>query len=54
MKKVVWFMLLLPIAAGLHAQKDITLEGIWKDYEYVAKSVPGFNLLNDGKHYTRL
>lgn len=54
MKKVVWIMLLLPFAAGLHAQKDITLESIWKDYEFFAKSVPGFNFLKDGKHYTRL
>ena len=36
------------------AQKDITLEGIWKDYEFNAQSVPGFNFLKDGKHYTRL
>ncbi len=36
------------------AQKDITLEAIWKDYEYMTKSVPGFNFLKDGKHYTRL
>ena len=35
-------------------QKEITLEGIWKDYSYLSKSVPGFRFMNDGKHYTRL
>ena len=36
------------------AQKDITLEAIWKNYEFFPRSVPGFNFLKDGKHYTRL
>ena len=55
MKKVVWLVaLLLPALTGLQAQKDISLEGIWKNYEFYAKSVPGFNFLKDGKHYTRL
>lgn len=36
------------------AQKDITLEGIWKDYEFSSKSVPGFSFLKDGQHFTRL
>ena len=54
MKKVVWLVaLLLPALTGLQAQKDISLEGIWKNYEFYAKSVPGFNFLKDGKHYTR-
>lgn len=55
MKKTVWF---IALAFGLgflgQAQKDITLEGIWKDYEFYTQSVPGFNFLKDGKHYTRL
>lgn len=34
--------------------QEITLEEIWKEYKYYAKSVPGFNFMNDGKHYTRL
>jgi dipeptidyl-peptidase-4 len=36
------------------AQKKITVEDIWRDYKFVAKSVPGFNFLKDGKHYTLL
>lgn len=35
-------------------QENITLEGIWKDYKFATNSVPGFNFLKDGKHYTRL
>jgi dipeptidyl-peptidase-4 len=35
-------------------QSNITLEEIWKDYKYFAKRVPGFNFMEDGKHYTRL
>jgi dipeptidyl-peptidase-4 len=55
MKKVVWLMmLLLTVVVVVQAQKDITLEGIWKDNEFGSKSVPGFSFLKDGKHYTRL
>jgi len=32
----------------------ITIEDIWDGDKLVGKSVPGFNFLNDGKHYTRL
>ena len=39
---------------NLHSQDTITVEKIWKDYEYLAKRVPGFNFMNDGQHYTRL
>lgn len=34
--------------------KEIKLEDIWTNYTFIAKSVPGFNFLKDGKHYTRL
>ena len=36
------------------AQKEITTEDLWRDYTFFANSVPGFNFLKDGKHYTRL
>ncbi|HMP32301.1 MAG TPA: DPP IV N-terminal domain-containing protein, partial [Saprospiraceae bacterium] len=35
------------------AQKSITLEDIWTTGALNARSVPGFNFMNDGKHYTR-
>ena len=37
-----------------HGQKKITLEDIWSYYTFYHNAVPGFNFLNDGKHYTRL
>lgn len=49
---VLALLFLLPLSS--YAQQEITLEGLWKDYTYVASSVPGFRFMNDGKHYTRL
>lgn len=34
--------------------KQITLEDLWKNYTFREKSVPGFNAMKDGKHYTEL
>jgi dipeptidyl-peptidase-4 len=52
------FLVLIFILSGLiqysYAQQDIQLEEIWKEYKFFTNSVPGFNFLNDGKHYTRL
>ena len=36
------------------AQKAITIEDIWASALLFPNSVPGFNFLNDGQHYTRL
>ncbi|MEM9544513.1 MAG: S9 family peptidase [Bacteroidota bacterium] len=36
------------------AQKEITTEDLWQNFSFFANSVPGFNFLQDGKHYTRL
>ncbi len=36
------------------AQRQITLEDIWKRGTFAAKSIPGFNFQKDGRHYTRL
>jgi dipeptidyl-peptidase-4 len=36
------------------AQQEISLDNIWKTYTFLPERVPGFNFLNDGKHYTRL
>ena len=37
----------------LPAQNPISLESIWLEYDFYANSVPGFNFLKDGRHYTR-
>ncbi|MEM1325122.1 MAG: S9 family peptidase [Bacteroidota bacterium] len=44
----------IPLPEKADVTKDITLEGIWKNYTYYARGVRGFNFLNDGKSYTRL
>ncbi len=36
------------------SQATITVEDIWSKGEFRAKRVPGFNFMNDGRHYTRL
>lgn len=53
MKKFPVFLLILLSAALLYSQKEITLENIWQDYTFSARSIPGFNFLKDGKHYTK-
>jgi dipeptidyl-peptidase-4 len=35
-------------------QKQISLEDIWQNGTFASKSIPGFNALKDGKHYTQL
>ncbi len=52
--KILLFLFLVPM--GLIGQKKagITLENIWKDYVFMPNYVPGFNFLNDGKHYSKL
>jgi len=50
----VCFFLTGTITANAQAKKQITLEDIWRDATFRIKSVPGFNAMNDGKHYTQL
>jgi len=44
----------LMVTISMSAQEKINLDNIWKNYEYLSKSVPGFRFMLDGKHYTRL
>jgi len=48
------FGLLLMLQQGVAQNNAITVADIWQDYKFIGKSVPGFNFLKDGKHYTRL
>ncbi len=50
------FALLLATFAPLTVatQETISLEGIWKQGLFSAQRVPGFNFMNDGRHYSRL
>lgn len=53
MKKIVFFIsALFLITNTTLAQKPITLEDIWQKGTFAAKSAPGFNFMNDGRHYT--
>lgn len=45
--------MLIIATASVTAQKEISLEDIWTNYTFSPKRVPGFNFLNDGRHYTR-
>lgn len=55
-----WYVItfiFVSVTISLNAQQNnakISVEDIWEKYEFVPRSVPGFNFLNDGKHYTRL
>ncbi len=45
--------LFLVLGSSFGQAEEITLEDLWKKYKFHAKSVPGFNFLKDGKHYSR-
>ena len=52
--KILSLLLLMGFAAlNTSAQDKITLEDIWLNYSYYAKTVPGFNFMNDGVSYSR-
>jgi dipeptidyl-peptidase-4 len=46
--------MLLIVMATATAQAPITLEQIWQGGTLNARSLPGFNFLQDGRHFTRL
>lgn len=51
MKKLIILCALCASAFCVIAQQEITLEDIWTKGTFSAKGVPGFNSMNDGKHY---
>lgn len=54
MRKLGFLLGLFLLAGTLHAQKEITLEDIWSNGTFRTTGVPGFNFMNDGRHYTDL
>lgn len=54
MKVNIAFFVSFLFVISVFSQKEITTEDLWKNYTFFAKSIPGFNFLKDGKHYTRL
>ena len=53
-KAILLFPILFILSSTSFAQSEISVEDIWKDYKFLAKRVPGFNFMKDGKHYARL
>jgi len=54
MSRVLSILILSLLANTVIGQREISVKAIWQDYEFITKRVPGFNFLNDGRHYTRL
>jgi dipeptidyl-peptidase-4 len=56
MKRFFWLFIVTILTTPMFAQEaaTITVEDIYASRKLSAKRVPGFNFLNDGKHYTRL
>ena len=54
MQKALFFFILGMIIHPLTAQKELTVESIWKKYEFYSQGVSGFNGMNDGIHFTKL
>jgi dipeptidyl-peptidase-4 len=55
MNRFLLLLVLMAIHVGiLQGQQPITLEDIWQRGTFNTRSVPGFNFLRDGRHYTRL
>ena len=51
--KTLTTLLLTTLGFIVFGQKPITLEDIMTKGTFQTKSVPGFNFLNDGRHYTK-
>ncbi len=55
MRRFTLFVLFVAIhLTATFSQQAITLEDIWKNGAFNARSLPGFNFLKDGRHFTRL
>jgi len=52
MKQLFFFVFTIFVISSNIAQKEITLEDIWSKGTFRAKSVPGFNFMHDGIHYS--
>ena len=52
MRKI-YLVLMLPIVL-MAQKKEVTLENIWKTYDFYPKSVSGFKSMQDGNYYSKL
>lgn len=47
-------LVLLGMGSAVAQDKSITIPELWQNYKFYASRVPGFNFMNDGKHYSVL
>lgn len=49
-------LIVLSLNTGIFcfSQNDLSIEKIWKNYEFYGKSVNGFRGMNDGEHFTQI
>lgn len=52
MKKI--FYLFLAFTSYLSIAQDLTVERIWKNYEFNPKRIGGYQAMNDGEHYIKV
>ncbi|GAB5416139.1 MAG: S9 family peptidase [Crocinitomicaceae bacterium] len=54
MKQLLLFICLFGISTAYSQDKKITVEKIWKNYEFFPASVAGFRSMNDGNFYSKI
>lgn len=52
MRKI--FVLFILLASSIHLNAQITVEKIWKDYEYYGAYIEGFRSMNDGNYFSKV
>lgn len=52
MHKFLYFSVFCFVTFSISAQKLITIDDIYSKFEFRTKSVPGFNFMKDGRHYS--
>lgn len=54
MKKLIWAVIFITSANLNVFAQELTVEKIWKKYEFYAARIDGFRSMKDGLHYTQL
>lgn len=54
MKYLLLFICLCGVSVTYSQDKKLTVEKIWKNYEFSAKSVAGFRSMNDGNYFSKI
>lgn len=54
MKKLALVLLVLNVGLAIGQKASLSVEKIWKDYEFNAASVNGFRSMNDGNYFSKI